>query len=1206
MDSRLMGRIAVLTIFGLLCAPHVTWAKGPYSDNELRRAEKSDESRIRELREQEITQLRIALGRRSPQNRKADLYLRLAEIYLEAYRMTYLLEGRVHDHKLEKGEEDKTIDHSHSRPNLSKAVQACNEIVKFRIPYSKMDQVHYFLGYNYGELGDRKRSMQHYQELVRRYPNSAFAPEAYRELGDRFFADQEFRKAIDYYQLAAKRTPEERAARVYHKLAWSYYRTRQYERAVETMKLAVEIAQNQGEKFLSIKEEALRDMAVFMTETGKVEEALVYFQKVAGDKNFYPKLLEQLGRQYERNVEPARAIVIYESLLKTHPDSDAALRVVAKLVDLDFRRNRYQEGLERLKKIKLPREAEGEAQIALQNLKAMIRRTATEHHEKARKKTEDSAYRIAEACYTSYLESFLSKQDPRGETPEIQMYLAEVKRELGKAKEASDLYRSVVESRDKRYAKEAGALWTASLAESIRKSTKNSAPGTGKAEQPSDVERQFISAADSLQDALGETQEGREAALRAAEVLAGYKKTQSEAIERIEKILSRSPKSNQAITAARLWLQILSDRLPALASNAEPSEDAIDDLNDAIKDIRKNKDLMNWDENQSKGKLKLVMAELDSRLKVFAIAENERERDYEAAAKGYEAFARETDQRDLAEKAYSNAMANFLKVADEEAVERVGGVWLKRFPKSPRAIESFRSAGTHYLIQGNFETSAKFFERLGVEANDADSLETAARIFEGAGNSEKAEALFSAYVKMKEASHRWPVLLSLGRSYARAGKDSQAANAYRECLSGPAVFAAECGARLADIHHSAHQLSEANALYRKVAGSGVKGETLSPFVGYARFRLASFQEEEARFDPLRLPDTQLKKAMNQRLAFFESLTRAYLSSVEAGGPWAIASLDRLARWSYRLADEIDAIPVPPGTDPKAVEQFRKSLAGVSGPLREKAIQIWKEAVEKSAAAELLSPALPEVLDRLADLKISGVHRAQGAAGKFRLAGIPADGGADGKSAIEKARGRLTKSALDGPAWSDYGNLLWGLGKPALARLAYDRAASLSPKNTAVLNNRAVILLLSADGENDALVAAEADDLLRQALVQDQFFLPAKMNRALLFNYYRLFSKSRPFWQYLQTKSSSADTWDGLGIALQASGSIAEAEKAFAKAKDAGASGSRFAALFHEAARSGDPKRCLSLLDDIDRGETAGFEKNAVERLEGACKAWKKE
>ncbi len=52
---------------------------------------------------------------------------------------------------------------------------------------------------------------------------------------------------------------------------------------------------------------------------------------------------------------------------------------------------------------------------------------------------------------------------------------------------------------------------------------------------------------------------------------------------------------------------------------------------------------------------------------------------------------------------------------------------------------------------------------------------------------------------------------------------------------------------------------------------------------------------------------------------------------------------------------------------------------------------------------------------------------------LRLAGVAADGGEAGKSkAFEQVRERLVKNAQDVPAWIDYGNLLWGEGKPLIA------------------------------------------------------------------------------------------------------------------------------------------------------------------------------
>ncbi|MBL7714733.1 MAG: hypothetical protein JNL01_04640, partial [Bdellovibrionales bacterium] len=101
-----------------------TWAR-PYSAAEIQAVESEKESQIRSLRDQEINQIRIALGRRIPNNRRADLYYRLAQLYLEAYRQEFLLEGRSHEKRRESGSKDATIDRSRSRPYLGLGIKAC-------------------------------------------------------------------------------------------------------------------------------------------------------------------------------------------------------------------------------------------------------------------------------------------------------------------------------------------------------------------------------------------------------------------------------------------------------------------------------------------------------------------------------------------------------------------------------------------------------------------------------------------------------------------------------------------------------------------------------------------------------------------------------------------------------------------------------------------------------------------------------------------------------------------------------------------------------------------------------------------------------------------------------------------------------------------------------------------------------------------------
>jgi Tfp pilus assembly protein PilF len=1190
-------RVKLIAFFYLISGS-LAWAGVPYSISELRETETSDEAKIRELRDQEINQLRIALGRRLPAHRKADLYFRLAEIHMEAYRIEFLLEGRVHENRLENKVEDHTIDRAHSRPHLISGIKACKEILGFKIPYQKADQVYYFLGFYFGELENFKESTYYYSQLATLFPSSPFTGQAYLELANQAFKSAHYQDAKKYFELATTRVAPDLKAPILHKLAWSYYRIKQYDRAIATMKQAISECSRDTRRYGPLRVEALRDMATLMTERGQVAEAIQYFEEVAGDKSLFPEILEKLGRQYERNVEIEKAITVYETLLKTHPNSEASFRVLAKLIELDIKAHHFQKALSRLKNYTSPEGGNTETQVAAQNLKILVRKVATSHHQEYRKKKDRAHLEIAEGFYFAYLEFFLKSDERQKETPEIRMYLAEVKKELGKSREVAELYRLVVASKDKRYSKEAAVLWTASLAEAIKQTSH-------KSEEPTPLENEFVEAADFLQESLGDVPESREAALRAAQVLAGYKSTRSKAIKRIQTIISNWPRSQQALVAAQLWIQLCLDR--------KPQSEGMEELAQVIQQLQEKSELLEADRTLNHGKLRASLSEQENRIKIGAISKNEKNAAHSAAAKGYEDFAATASQKDLAENAYAGAINAYLKEDDEtESILRVVAAWSKRYPQSPKAVVSLRTIATNAFIRGKFDLSSRIFEKLGTEYQDPESLETAARFYEALGITDRAQQTWALYLeRYKNSPGRWRVALALARSQEASRMDGEASRSYRICSGGPPEFEAECQTRLADLYLKNRDFSQAKSIYKKVGSQGSRGKAnlSSPFIGYARYKLAELAENEARFEPLKLPEAQLQKGLNQRLNFLEPLSQAYQSAVQVGGPWSIAALNRLALWAMKFADDVDAIEPPASAQGSSLEKFKKDLGSVSQPLREKAKMTWIQGYNKAVSVNIFSPALPEIADHLADFNVLTPGRAQGPRSNFHLAGLSSEGGKDGKtSAFEKVRSNLTKNVQDGAGWVDYGNLLWGDGKPFMAKLAYERALSLNSKNTGALNNSAVVKLMS-EGEEDWIVAAEGSHLFEEALRIDDFFLPSKMNLATLMNYYRLFPKAKSLWdQVLVRNPNHMDAQDGFAIALQGAGNPVAAEGAFRKATELGAKKGRFSAAYHEGARystkgSSGAARCMDELSSLG-SDRSGFEKVAIEYLKGKCLEWR--
>ncbi len=1202
------ARLVAMTIAAMAIAA-VTAVGSPralaeaYPASEMASVRTPDENKIRELRNEELVEIKKALGRRLPKNRKADLYVRLAETYLEAYRSEFLNEGRVHEKRLAAGQPDKFIDRSNSKPYLRLGIRACEEVIRLGIRHPKLDQIYYFLGVYYDELEDEKNAVRYFRELTMRFPESPYVGEAYRAVAESNFSQQKYKEALRYYELALPRYQGNALPRLLQKKAWSHYRMKQYDRAVSTMKTAIAEA-GKDDRFLNLKDEALRDMAVFMTEAGRVEEAIAYFRQVGGDKEFYAKTLERLGAQYERNAETRKAIQVYESLLKTAPKEDeATFRVRVKLFELDLRRGQYAQALKRLPAGDLPKAGEDdETEISAKNLRILMRKTAVDAHENFRKTQNKNSLAIAENFYTVYLTRFLAKDDEKKETPEIQMYLAEVKRDQGKPQDAAFLYKQVIRSKDERYAKQAAAFWMASLGETIQKTKKTSKP-----EEMAVYEKDFIEASDYVAENFGEKTEGLQARLNVIVALAANPKRFDETEERIEKLIELAPASKQALTAARLRVQLYADRLPKKSEEVQGSK-AAGKLMDVIGELRGNRELMGADAKLQKGELAKVLEGEEASIKVGMLAGQVRSKDYALAAKGYEELALNEPKRDFSEKAFNEAVVNYVRVQDYDSATRTISKWVAKYKDSKGAIDSLRDVATNAIITGNFEKAGALFRILG-KRGDPNSLEVAGRLFEGSGNLTEAAADFQYYLQnFKKGSNRGQVALSLSQWYDYSKNDPEAIKYLKLCFSEETETTAECGARLADMYARLEDLPQANRYYNAVAarGSGKRKKDDSPWVGYARYLLATTVERDARMVKLTLPDDKLKQGLEARLKFLAKLTNSYQSVVEASGPWAVAALDRLATWVMNFADDVDLIEPPANANPQAVASFRKGLKSVSDPLRAKAVDTWKTAYARAMERELLSPVLPAIGDRLADAGLSFPARAQGFRDKYRLSGQPADGGKEGRAgAFERVRRQLTENAKDSVSWIDYGNLLWGDGKPLLAKIAYERALLLNPKAAAALNNRGV-LIASGSGQEDWIRVAEANHYFRQAISKDDLFLAAKFNRGAILNYYRIFSKAKPYWAQVAAVAPQPDAFDGLAISEQGMGAFDAAEKTFAKGSKSGGSSSRPSFVYHQAARvsRNDPGKCASPLPRLV-DETSGFERQAIEHLQRVCSAWKK-
>ena len=1150
-------------------------------EKDYRTVQTGKELKIEQLRTEEIRAVKTALGLRNPENRKVELYLRLAELYLEAYQADFLLEGRIHDKRLEKNPSAR-MERGRSRVDLRNGIGAAETILGFQKAPEKLDRILYFLGYNYAEYGDDGKSREYYRRLIREFPSSGYATDALRAMADSAFQSGDFKEAERIYEDALGKTGDPaQQARILHKLAWCYYREGKSEKAVATMKRAIGVARSggRGEKLMSVREEGLRDLAIYYAETGKVEEALDYFKENAGEKDKLMKALEKLGKEYERTGQIEKAKLVYGVLLQTDPDDEAAFRVAAKMVDLDLLKENFEVAAERLGKLAIPKSKDPDTLLAIVNLRREVRSTAVGNHERYRraggKKEGLRHLEAADRFYSIYLAKFAPfDKAGRSELNEIRMYLAEVKTEKGEPGAAAELYKRVIQDRDEKFAKEAARQWVGSLAKELkRRAEAGGKPGSA----PSDFERDFIEASDLLEKSIPSSVESREARLRSAQILAAYAGEKPEAAKRARSLAQAYPETPQGVLAARLWLQL------------EP-------VKSVLSEVSENRRLMAAD-RAATGELARDVEAAAKSLKVNEISGYEKDRQYGKAAKAYEQFARQAKTEKEAESAYIGALSSYAQNGNSDEVNRVMREWRARFPESRLLERSVKEEATRYFIRGNFNDSAELFFGLGKLIGDRSSFLTGAALFSGGLQHKKAETVYRHALSVSgTAADRAEIFKLLALNALEQRDDSGVILNWKECSVLESPLRAECLCQIGNYLASKQDWKAARERFEAVVAIRSGPSASSPYLAYAQFRIAQLLERGLESPPLEFPEEKLLKAFESRISGLKPVSEAYQKAIDFGGPWGIAATERLGDLSAEFSSEVTRAI----RDPKATPSLKNALLPAADALGRQAVEHAKTAYDAALREGLLSPALPVIQDRLVDAGVPGSGRSQGSRNGVKLIGADPDGGKSGKEeAIRKVRDELLKSQDNALAWIDYGNLLWGLGKPGLSRIAYERSLALRTRAADAQNNIAVVLVSDLGYENWFAVN-EAVALWKKSIGIEPKNSAALFNLGHFYNYYRLFSLALPPLLAVSKRVKIAEVYDALGVAYAGVGKRSLSELNFKKAEKLGMSPGRFTRRYREAALEKGEK-CLASLEQLPgAGDLRGFERISYSRLKQRC------
>jgi tetratricopeptide (TPR) repeat protein len=194
--------------------------------------------------------------------------------------------------------------------------------------YSKIDEILYYLAYEYEQSKDLERARNVYLELIEKAPNSPYVPNAYLAFGELFFNEamgdpSKWALAESAYKEVTKYKPPQNKVYGYalYKLGYVYWNSGEYAQAIQEFKNVIEY----GDKFADmpnaklIQKSARRDIIPVYAVAGKASKAFNFFRPLSGDSGGSQELtlqmLRDLGISYFDTGHYDEAITLYRDLM---------------------------------------------------------------------------------------------------------------------------------------------------------------------------------------------------------------------------------------------------------------------------------------------------------------------------------------------------------------------------------------------------------------------------------------------------------------------------------------------------------------------------------------------------------------------------------------------------------------------------------------------------------------------------------------------------------------------------------------------------------------------------------------------------------------------------------------------------------------------------------------------------------------------------
>jgi TolA-binding protein len=260
--------------------------------------------------------------------------------------------------------------------------------------YSSLDRVLYELAWTHKDLQQSDKSMEIFQELLQRFPESGFAAESNFHIGQAEYARDQFSKAITAYTAAWKGTSDSQLQeKALHKLGWSYFKQAEFSESerwfreqvtqfpegdlqVDGLFMQAQCAAKSGRSTEAWKlyraarsaiegsvrpetiDEQIRTLVYLqgaqtareLKQWKEVEEWLEEIKQREGAAPFLPELLYELGYCYQNTGRPDEALQAYGQVAGRYRNETAA-RARFMMGEIFFAQKEYAKAIPEFQRV---------------------------------------------------------------------------------------------------------------------------------------------------------------------------------------------------------------------------------------------------------------------------------------------------------------------------------------------------------------------------------------------------------------------------------------------------------------------------------------------------------------------------------------------------------------------------------------------------------------------------------------------------------------------------------------------------------------------------------------------------------------------------------------------------------------------------------------------------------------------------------------